>query len=134
MRREAGRSRRSEISKRLRVGWDEAGELSGVRSRVDGQGKKLREPAIDGSGWERRSIGMMSTFFSARCDAAAVSDLRAWSDEQLIAAAKNGPRAPFGELYERHMKRVSYVTRRITRNREDAEDAVQHCCLCALVH
>ena len=40
----------------------------------------------------------------------------------MIAAAKNGRRAPFGELYERHMKRVSYVTRRITRNREDAED------------
>ncbi len=76
----------------------------------------------------------MSTFFSARCDAAAVSDLRAWSDEQLIAAAKSGRRAPFGELYERHMKQVSYVTRRITRNREDAEDAVQDCFLSAFVH
>src|ERR1700722_3970351 len=77
---------------------------------------------------------MMSTFFSARCDAAAVSDLRAWSEEQLIAAAKTGRRAPFGELYERHMNRVSCVTRRIIRNREDAEDAAQECFLNAFVH
>jgi RNA polymerase sigma-70 factor (ECF subfamily) len=32
------------------------------------------------------------------------------------------------------MKRVSCVTRRITRNREDAEDAAQECFLNALVH
>jgi len=77
---------------------------------------------------------MMSTFFSARSDAAAVSDLRAWSEEQLIAAAKTGRPAPFGELCERHMKQVSCVTRRIIRNREDAEDAAQECFLNAFVH
>jgi RNA polymerase sigma-70 factor (ECF subfamily) len=76
----------------------------------------------------------MSTFFSARSDAAAVSDLRAWSEEQLIAAAKTGRQAPFGELCERHMKQVSWVTSRITRNREDAEDAAQECFLSAFVH
>jgi RNA polymerase sigma-70 factor, ECF subfamily len=75
-----------------------------------------------------------STFFSARSDAAVLSDLRAWGEEQLIAAAKTGRRAPFGELCERHMKQVSYVTRRITRNREDAEDAAQDCFLSAFVH
>src|SRR5467141_1102046 len=76
----------------------------------------------------------MSTFVSAQTDAAAVSDLRAWSEEQLIAAAKTGRRAPFGELCERHMKQVSCVTRRIMRNREDAEDALQDCLLNAFVH
>jgi RNA polymerase sigma-70 factor (ECF subfamily) len=76
----------------------------------------------------------MSTFVPAQSDAAAVSDLRAWSEEQLIAAAKSGRRAPFGELCERHMKKVSCVTRRITRNREDAEDAAQECFLNAFVH
>jgi len=76
----------------------------------------------------------MSTFFSARSDAAAVSDLRAWSEKQLIAAAKSGRTAPFGELCERHMKQVSCVTRRIARNREDAEDAAQECFLSAFVH
>jgi RNA polymerase sigma-70 factor, ECF subfamily len=75
-----------------------------------------------------------STFFSAQSDAAAVSDLRAWSEEQLIAAAKSGRRAPFGELCERHMKQVSCVTRRIMPNREDVEDVVQDCFLNAFVH
>src|SRR5882762_489678 len=76
----------------------------------------------------------MTTFFSVQSDTSAVSDLRAWSEEQLIAAAKTGRRAPFGELYERHMKQVSCVTRRIIRNREDAEDAAQECFLSAFVH
>ncbi len=76
----------------------------------------------------------MSTLFSVQSDATAVSDLRAWSEKQLIAAAKSGRRAPFGELCERHMKQVSCVTRRITRNREDAEDAAQECFLNAFVH
>jgi RNA polymerase sigma factor (sigma-70 family) len=75
-----------------------------------------------------------STFFSAQSDAAAVSDLRAWSEMQLIAAAKGGEGAPFGELCERHMKQVFGVTRRIMPNREDAEDAVQDCFLNAFVH
>ena len=77
---------------------------------------------------------MMSTFFPVQSDAAAVSDLRAWSEKQLVAAAKSGRRAPFGELCERHMKKVSCVTRRIVRNREDAEDAAQECFLNAFVH
>jgi RNA polymerase sigma-70 factor (ECF subfamily) len=77
---------------------------------------------------------VMSTFFSPQSDAAAVSDFRRWSEERLIAAAKSGRRAPFGELCERHMKQVSCVTRRIVRNREDAEDAAQECFLSAFVH
>ena len=77
---------------------------------------------------------VMTTFFSVQSDTSAVSELRAWSEEQLIAAAKTGRRAPFGELCERHMKQVSCVTRRIIRNRGDAEDAAQECFLNAFVH
>jgi RNA polymerase sigma factor (sigma-70 family) len=77
---------------------------------------------------------VIPTLFSMQSDTSAVSDLRAWSEEQLIAAAKTGRRAPFGELCERHMKRVSCVTRQIIRNREDAEDAAQECLLSAFVH
>jgi RNA polymerase sigma-70 factor, ECF subfamily len=77
---------------------------------------------------------VMSTFFSAQSAGPAVSDLRAWSESELIAAAKSGQRAPFGELCERHMKQVYCVTRRIVRNREDAEDAAQECFLNAFVH
>src|ERR1700688_134666 len=76
----------------------------------------------------------MSTFFSPQSAAAAVSDLRAWSEKQLIAAAKSGRRAPFGELCERHVKKVFRVIHRIMRNREDAEDAMQDCLLNAFVH
>src|SRR3984893_3213271 len=76
----------------------------------------------------------MTTFFSVQSDTSTASDLRAWSEKQLIAAAKSGRRAPFGELCERHMKQVSCVTRQIIRNREDAEDAAQECFLNAFVH
>jgi RNA polymerase sigma-70 factor, ECF subfamily len=77
---------------------------------------------------------VMSAFCSAQSADAAVSDLRAWSEKQLIAAAKSGRRAPFGELCERHVKKVFRVIHRIMRNREDAEDAMQDCLLNAFVH
>jgi len=77
---------------------------------------------------------VMTTFFSVQSDTSAVSDLRAWSEEQLIAAAKTGRPAPFGELCERHVKKVFRVIHRIMRNREDAEDAVQDCLLNAFTH
>ena len=77
---------------------------------------------------------MMSTFVSEQSDVAAVSDLRAWSDDQLIAAAKAGIRATLGELCERHAKKVFRVIHRILRNREDAEDAAQECFLNVFIH
>ena len=77
---------------------------------------------------------MVMTTFSVQSDTSAVNDLPAWSEEQLIAAAKTGRRAPFGELCERHKKQVFCVTLRIMRNREDAEDAVQDCLLNAFAH
>jgi len=58
---------------------------------------------------------VMTTFSSAQSEPSTVSDLRAWSEEQLIAAAKTGRRAPFGELCERHVKKVFRVIHRIMR-------------------
>jgi RNA polymerase sigma-70 factor (ECF subfamily) len=75
----------------------------------------------------------MTAFFSVQ-DTSAVNDLRVWSEEQLIAAAKTGSRAPFGELCERNAKKVFRVIYRIIQNREDAEDAAQECFLNAFVH
>ena len=75
----------------------------------------------------------MTRFFSVQ-DTSTVNDLRVWSEEQLIAAAKTGSRAPFGELCERHAQKVFRVIYRIMRNREDAEDAAQECFLNAFVH
>jgi RNA polymerase sigma factor (sigma-70 family) len=77
---------------------------------------------------------VITTFFSVQSDTSVVSDLRAWSEEQLIAAAKTGRRAAFGELCERHVKKVFRVIHRIMRNREDAEDAVQDSFLNAFLH
>src|SRR5690349_370563 len=56
------------------------------------------------------------------------------SDSQLLSAAKKGDRAAFGELFERHSKKIFHSTLRITRNREDAEDALQDCFLSGLLH
>jgi RNA polymerase sigma factor (sigma-70 family) len=55
-------------------------------------------------------------------------------DSQLLSAAKNGDQAAFGELFERHAKKIFHSTLRITRNREDAEDALQDCFLSGLLH
>jgi RNA polymerase sigma factor (sigma-70 family) len=56
------------------------------------------------------------------------------SDTRLLSAAKRGDQAAFGELFQRHAKKIFLSTLRITRNREDAEDALQECFLSGLVH
>jgi RNA polymerase sigma-70 factor (ECF subfamily) len=67
-------------------------------------------------------------------DANAASNLGGRSEAELIAAAKNGHGSAFGILCERHAEMILRVTFRITRNREDAEDAVQDSFLSAFVH
>jgi RNA polymerase sigma-70 factor, ECF subfamily len=66
--------------------------------------------------------------------AAAADNFEEWSEGRLIAAAKNGHSAAFGVLCERHAEMILRVTFRITRNREDAEDAVQDSLMSAFVH
>ena len=53
---------------------------------------------------------------------------------RLVTAAKCGNRDAFAELIARHMKEIFNVAQRITRNREDAEDAVQESFRSAFVH
>jgi len=55
-------------------------------------------------------------------------------EESLVSAAKRGHQAAFGELCERHSKRVFHTMLRITKNREDAEDALQDSFLSAFIH
>jgi len=65
----------------------------------------------------------------------ALSDnLHTVNDERLVAAAKMGHRFAFDELCKRHTQKIFRMTHRITRNREDAEDAVQECLLNAFIH
>ena len=56
------------------------------------------------------------------------------SDEALVAGAKMGHGSFFEELHERHRQRMFRVARRITRHREDAQDAVQESFLSAFAH
>jgi RNA polymerase sigma-70 factor (ECF subfamily) len=55
-------------------------------------------------------------------------------EEVLISAARSGDSGAFVELYLRHNRRVLPRIYRITRNREDAEDALQDAALKAFVH
>jgi len=67
-------------------------------------------------------------------DTSAAGNFEGWSEGKLIAAAKNGHGAAFGVLCERHAEMILRVTFKITRNREDAEDAVQDSFMSAFVH
>src|SRR5258708_8597685 len=56
------------------------------------------------------------------------------SEEGLVVVAKMGDRTAFDELHKRHAAKMFRVAHRITRHREDAEDAVQESFLNAYVH
>jgi RNA polymerase sigma factor (sigma-70 family) len=73
------------------------------------------------------------------CSSANINNLslcraQASCEAHLVLAAKSGHQAAFGELCERHAKRIFHTTLRVTRNREDAEDALQDSFLSAFVH
>src|SRR5260370_37764177 len=74
------------------------------------------------------AAGMISLNWRRRGNASS-DDLCVVSDETLVAAAKNGHSSAFDDLYKRHAEKMFRITYRITRNREDAEDAVQECIL-----
>jgi RNA polymerase sigma-70 factor, ECF subfamily len=67
-------------------------------------------------------------------EAGAPSDLHATEDAMLVAAAKEGEGTAFAMLVERHERRIFFVALRITRNWEDAEDAVQQSFQKTFVH
>ncbi len=56
------------------------------------------------------------------------------SDEMLVSLAKSGEPSAFVELSKRHANRVFQTTYRLTRNRQDAEDALQDSFLKAFKH
>ncbi len=80
------------------------------------------------------STQVLRSFTSAENIPGATGNLAEWSEERLLAAAKNGEAEAFGELCERHAKKIFRVALRIVRNREDAEDAVQDSFLSAFLH
>jgi RNA polymerase sigma-70 factor (ECF subfamily) len=56
------------------------------------------------------------------------------SDEWLVLAARDGDANAFAELRDRHSSKILRTTYRITRNWEDAEDALQDSFLKAFLH
>jgi len=56
------------------------------------------------------------------------------SESQLVSAAKRGDRHAFDTLVEGHVEALFWAAFRITKQREDAEDAVQDSLLRAYVH
>ena len=55
-------------------------------------------------------------------------------EEKLLSAAQAGQEWAFIELCYRHSSRILFTLYRITKNREDAEDAFQESVLKAFVH
>jgi RNA polymerase sigma factor (sigma-70 family) len=60
--------------------------------------------------------------------------LNPMSDDGLVAAAQSGQEWAFAELCARNSQRVFSMIYRVTKNREDAEDALQSSILRALLH
>jgi RNA polymerase sigma-70 factor, ECF subfamily len=59
---------------------------------------------------------------------------REHAERNLLDAARAGESTAFGALCARHLQQLNRAALRITRNREDAEDAVQDALLNAFVH
>ena len=59
---------------------------------------------------------------------------RGRDENALLTAVKRGQTSAFDELWQSHGSRLLRTTYRITRNREDAEDALQGALLNAFVH
>ena len=79
-------------------------------------------------------MGATSLFYSASAANLSMGDTQRASEARLVSAAKRGQREAFGELCERHAKRIYHTTLRVTRNHEDAEDALQDSYVSAFVH
>ena len=62
------------------------------------------------------------------------NEMKTWGERALLAAAKRGQTTAFGVLCEPYEKRLFHRMLQITRNREDAEDALQDAFLGAFVH
>jgi len=80
------------------------------------------------------STGLTVSRSAKQNGARTANNFQGWGERELIAAAKGGNGSAFGILCERHTEMILRVTFRITRNREDAEDAVQDSFLSAFVH
>jgi RNA polymerase sigma-70 factor (ECF subfamily) len=76
----------------------------------------------------------MGTIDVAIATSSSADRLVAEEDAVLVVAAKTGDTRAFELLVERHKRRIFSLARRMTRNREDAEDVVQQSFEKAFIH
>src|SRR5437660_3165045 len=116
-------------------------------------------PHISGSGCSGKEVGqkhapvkvrrnrllwrmkMASTYRAVEASAtdglaapSALHDVTCTKEASLLATAKSGEPAALDALYRAHREKLFRTVHRITRNREDAEDAVQDALLRAFLH
>jgi RNA polymerase sigma factor (sigma-70 family) len=72
--------------------------------------------------------------YAMTSDICTMRTLNQTNDEMLVASAQSGEKLAFVELWNRHSARTFKTVFRITRNREDAEDALQDSFLKAYLH
>jgi RNA polymerase sigma factor (sigma-70 family) len=84
----------------------------------------------------RLSLGdfAMTQFVSSRWCGPTAGDVSSFTEAALVASARAGQEWAFVELCYRHSKRILFTLYKITKNREDAEDAFQESILKALTH
>lgn len=71
---------------------------------------------------------------NAGSDHQLICRLETLSDESLVSSAKSGLHLAYDELCRRHSTKTFRTVQRITRNREDAEDALQDSLLKGFTH
>jgi RNA polymerase sigma-70 factor, ECF subfamily len=102
--------------------------------------RQIREEGADGqvSSWPRRRhvIGYRPLVGrSVEAPVGVVAEIGPDAEETvLLMAARMGHPTAFGDLVGRHAGRIRRMAFRITRNHEDAEDAIQECFKRAFVH
>ena len=63
-----------------------------------------------------------------------LSSISSWDDGMLVEAARSGENLAFSELWNRYAKKISRLVKRITRNQQDADDALQETFMKAYAH
>lgn len=76
----------------------------------------------------------MNLTISVEDEVVSSNDRLEMSDEVLVSAAKSGDASAFVELSRRHSNKLLRRTYRITRNWQDAEDALQDSLVKAFIH
>ena len=79
-------------------------------------------------------FGNLASSNANRKTRGAASKTKEATERNLVQAAKSGQSSAFATLCQRHAPQLLRATHRITRNREDSEDAVQDALLRAFVH